>query len=174
MSNEQERMVFENMKLIYFVMQKMNLYHKCEELFDLGLIGLIKGVKTYDDSKNIKLNTYLYACIKNEFISYLRKKTPETISFDTEIGEDLTLFDTLEDSSVHVEEDIFEQESLKQIIEVIKTFPKDEQFIICSFYGICGNEKLNQQEIAIKLGVSQANVCRKIRKIISKIKEAVL
>ena len=59
-----EKEIFENENLIYFVLKQKNL--SPEEFYDLGMIGLIKGIKSFDPSKGYARSTYLVACIKNE------------------------------------------------------------------------------------------------------------
>ena len=46
-------MAEDNIKLIYFVLKQLNMYNKdgIEEYFDLGMIGLVKGTRTYKKKK---------------------------------------------------------------------------------------------------------------------------
>ena len=55
-----------------------------EDLVSIGTIGLIKGVNTYQNDKNIKLATYASRCIDNEILMYLRKtkKKRTEVSFE--------------------------------------------------------------------------------------------
>ena len=88
-----EKMILENEKLIYLILNKYQLNK--EDYFDLGIIALIKGLKTYDPTKGFKLSTYLCKCIQNEIFRTLRKKRPITISLETEVEENITLNDIL-------------------------------------------------------------------------------
>lgn len=169
MSEKQEQMVFENTKLIYFVLKKLNLYSKCDEYYDIGLIGLVKGVKTFDENKNICLSTYLFTCIKNEILTVARKKSLDTISIETEIGEDIILSDVIKDDLV-IEDDVEERTMFESVTEYIEKMSKEEQFVINSYFGINGSKKLTQREIAKHLGISQVQVSRRISKIINKLK----
>ena len=73
-----------------------------EDLVSIGTIGLIKGVNTYQQDKNIKLATYASRCIDNEILMYLRKTKrkrsevsfEDSLSFDSE-GNELHLEDVL-------------------------------------------------------------------------------
>lgn len=73
-----EKMIKENEKLIYYVyngLSKNNYLKRYkEEFLDAGLVGLWKGCKTYDESKKMKLSTYLYRCIKNEMLQFIRSQ----------------------------------------------------------------------------------------------------
>ena len=48
-----------------------------DDLISIGTIGLIKGINSFDMSKNIRLATYVARCIENEILMFLRssKKT---------------------------------------------------------------------------------------------------
>lgn len=41
-----------------------------DDLISIGTIGLIKGINSFDSSKNIKLATYVARCIDNATITY--------------------------------------------------------------------------------------------------------
>ena len=57
--------------LIYLVLNQMNLRNKEDEYFDVGLVGLAKGIKTYDKTKGYQRSTYYVKCIKNEICKEL-------------------------------------------------------------------------------------------------------
>ena len=63
-----------NLRLVVFLAKKYdNTGVDLEDLVSIGTIGLIKGVNTYKDDKNIKLATYASRCIDNEILMFLRK-----------------------------------------------------------------------------------------------------
>ena len=43
-----------------------------EDLYQIACIGLLKAIKSYDTSKNIKFNSYMYNVVKNEILMSLR------------------------------------------------------------------------------------------------------
>lgn len=62
-----------------FVRKIANSYNKkskesFEDLFQVGVIGLIKAVETYDLSKNIKFTPYALPKIRGEILHWLRDK----------------------------------------------------------------------------------------------------
>ena len=69
-----EKLVLDNVNLIYLVLKKLGLYNNHEEYFDLGMIGLVKGAKTFNKELGYNASTYLYRCIYNEIYCHLRKK----------------------------------------------------------------------------------------------------
>ena len=61
-------------RLIYLVLKKLNLKDKEDEYYDVGLVGLAKGIKTYDKTKGYQRSTYYVKCIKNEICKGLDVK----------------------------------------------------------------------------------------------------
>ena len=63
-----EKLVTENLALIVLMIKKLNCKWETDDeyqnYYDYGLEGLIRGAKTYDESKG-KVSTYLCSCIKN-------------------------------------------------------------------------------------------------------------
>ena len=71
----EEKLVLHNIRLVlYQVTHRFNLvkYDK-KDLVSIGIIGLIKAVKSYDVTKKIQFSTYAIKCIDNEILMSLRK-----------------------------------------------------------------------------------------------------
>ena len=166
-----------NLRLVVFLSKKYeNTKVDLEDLVSIGTIGLIKGINTYKNDKNIKLATYASRCIDNEILMYLRKNKKrkadisldESLSFDSE-GNELHLEDILGTESDIVTKDL-EQNDMKKIMldEINKLNERDKQIIMLR-YGLNGNEELTQKEVAQLLGMSQSYISRIEKKVISKI-----
>ena len=98
-----DKLIEHNLRLVVFLAKKYeNTKIDLEDLVSIGTIGLIKGVNTYQNDKNIKLATYASRCIDNEILMYLRKTKKkrsevsfeDSLSFDAE-GNELHLEDVL-------------------------------------------------------------------------------
>lgn len=98
-----DKLIEHNLRLVVFLAKKYeNTKIDLEDLVSIGTIGLIKGVNTYQNDKNIKLATYASRCIDNEILMYLRKTKrkrtevsfEDSLSFDSE-GNELHLEDVL-------------------------------------------------------------------------------
>ena len=64
-----------NLRLVAHIVKKFETNaDDTDDLISIGTIGLIKGVDSYDLSKNIKLTTYIAKCIQNEILMYFRNK----------------------------------------------------------------------------------------------------
>lgn len=171
MNEEQERIVLENEKLIYFVLKKYHLYEQCGDFYDLGMLGLCKGAKTYSVEKNTKLSTYLTKCISNEIFSHFRKPSPVTIPLDSVVYENLTLEDTIKDKNIDIERDLIIKTEFERANEIIKSLPDIERLIINYSFNINGYEKMTQTELADYFNLSQAQISRIKNKALEKIKE---
>ena len=70
-------------KLIYSIIKEYcNEYNK-EDLYQAGLLGLIKASKTYDKEKsNAKFSSFAYKSILGEVLKYLREDRNIRISRD--------------------------------------------------------------------------------------------
>ena len=76
LSNEQERLVLDNMKLVYNVVKKMGIMQNSidyEDIISIGTIGLIKSAITFNSLKGYAFSTYATKCIKNEIFFSFRK-----------------------------------------------------------------------------------------------------
>ena len=98
-----DKLIEHNLRLVVFLAKKYeNTKIDLEDLVSIGTIGLIKGVNTYQNDKNIKLATYASRCIDNEILMYLRKTKrkrtevsfEDSLSYDSE-GNELHLEDVL-------------------------------------------------------------------------------
>ena len=62
-----------NLRLVAHVAKKYSTTNvEQDDLISIGSIGLIKGINSFDDSKGVRLATYVSRCIDNEILMYLR------------------------------------------------------------------------------------------------------
>lgn len=70
-----------NLKLVLSIIKKFNNKHvNLDDLFQQGVIGLIKAIDNFDVSYNLKLSTYAVPLILGEIKKYLRDDTMIRIS----------------------------------------------------------------------------------------------
>ena len=75
-------LVLENKNLIYKISTFFTGYSNKEDLFQVGVVGLINAYKKYDSSFNTKFSTYAYPFIFGEMSSYVKKDRGIKISRD--------------------------------------------------------------------------------------------
>jgi RNA polymerase sporulation-specific sigma factor len=175
------KLIEHNMRLVAHVAKKYySPIEDPEDLLSIGTIGLLKAVETYDAGKGYKLATYAARCIDNELLMYFRgkRKTARDVSLYEPIGQDkegnqIQLFDILEEEPVDVVKQLEEQEHLLRLRELLPTLLDErEREIIYKRYGIGGTEGITQREIAKELGISRSYVSRIEKKALHKLKKA--
>lgn len=73
MTKEMADVIIENKGLIYSIINKYKDYCCYEDLYQVGVIGIINAHKNYDSSFNTKFSTYAYPYIMGEVRKYLRE-----------------------------------------------------------------------------------------------------
>ena len=163
-----EKLVLDNINLIYVVLKRLKLYHKCDEYFDVGMIGLVKGAKTFNKKLGYSPSTYLYRCIYNEIGTELRKKKLDTISLNNPIDELHTFEDIISDGKTAENKYFLETDNII-IDEALKKLSKKEQIIIKTTFGFY-KRQLSQKELAEMFGISQPQISRIRTKALKKLK----
>lgn len=168
LTQEQLRVYEKNEKLVYYFLNKMKIPRgQFEELEQVGKIGLVKAIKTFDESKKNKFSSYAVRCITNEIYMFFRsnKKYQKEISFETVVASDgeheLTLLDTLKNEETSsFEETIFDREQLIEVISILLNeivFPKNYTMFLI----VAGK---TQKEIGKQFGVERSTIAiRQIR-----------
>lgn len=167
------KIISHNIRLVLYVLQRYNNLEKIkDQLFEDGVLGLIKAVDTYDIDKKINFATYAIKCINNEILMFLRKnKNQQAISLNeimytkNEGADEITLEEMLFDDS-NLEEELENKELYKTINILVDNLPEREKEICKLHFGFYG-KVYTQIEIAEKLNLSQSYISRLIPKILS-------
>ncbi len=174
-----EKIIYHNILLVLNeVNTKFSHYTDLEELFSVGLIGLIKSVDTFNIDLKFKFSTYAAKCIDNEILMFLKKtkkftldKSLESLITTDQSGNQLKLEDVLADEGSDFVSDYEKREFFAEIREVVYQLPLPNRDIVLLYFGFIGDHAYNQKEIAEKFNISQSYVSRIITKNISKIGE---
>jgi len=171
-----------NLRLVVYIAKKFeNSNVGIEDLISIGTIGLIKAVKTFNMSKNIKLATYASRCIENEILMFLRKNNylKNEISIDEPLnidwdGNELLLSDILGSENDVVDKRIEHEAEMQILRNAIERLGKREKKIMIMRFGLSGKEEMTQKEVADTLGISQSYISRLEKKIISRLKKEMI
>lgn len=169
-----------NLRLVAHIVKK---YYTASEdpddLISIGTIGLIKGISTFDPTKNVRLATYTSRCIENELLMYFRscKKKSREVSLDEPIEQSddnnhLSLMDVLscEDPSL---ERVDNSDRFTQLFQCLHTsLDPRERDILTLRYGLTGEPPLTQREVAARRGISRSYISRLEKKAIQKLTAA--
>ena len=167
-----------NLRLVAHVSKKYTTTNiEQDDLISIGTIGLIKGINSFDISKNIRLATYVARCIENEILMFLRssKKKKSEVYLNEPIGKDkddneVTLMEVLETDDKPIEDEIDLKMKVKKLYEKMKEILKDREKTILELrFGLGGKKPKTQNEIASMMGISRSYVSRIETKAIGKL-----
>ena len=68
--------------LVYSIINKYNGRIDVDDLYQVGMIGLIEAYKHFDSSHNIKFSSYAYYYIVGEITKFIRNNRPVRVSRD--------------------------------------------------------------------------------------------
>jgi len=174
---DREKLVTDNINLIYHVMKKMGILSQQDEYYDAGVIGLIRAAKKYDPSTGYKFSSLAAKYIKHQILREIQERKTsnrrinyETVSLDyvvsTYKGVDTTLGDFAADP-FDIEEFMMHKEKIESVVKAIYTLKEKDRRIIK--YHIC--DHMNYKEIAEKLNCSRSAISMRMKKIIEKLKK---
>ena len=183
-SEEAEKiLISHNLRLVVYLARKFeNTGVGVEDLISIGTIGLIKGIKTFNPNKNIKLATYASRCIENEILMHLRRtnKLKLEVSFDEPLnvdwdGNELLLSDILGTEEDVIYKDLETEAEIGLLHKAMEKLSKREREIIELRYGYNRkNEKeMTQKEVADLLGISQSYISRLEKKIMLRLRREI-
>lgn len=150
-----------------------------EELISAGIVGYAKALNSFNKNKGAKFSTYAFNCIQNEMLFFMRKETinaNNTVSLNKVIstdknGNDLCLEEVVSKSSENsLEDSVVLSEDIMYLKKALNYLTEEERFIIVSRYGLNNNKVKTQNEIAGKVKMSQANISKKEKFILDKLK----
>ena len=164
-----------NLRLVVYIAKKFESTGiGIEDLVSIGTIGLIKGINTFKQDKNIRLATYSSRCIENEILMYIRKNSQSRgdISIDEPLnvdwdGNELLLSDVLGSEEDNVAYELEQEEERRVIRDAVERLGERERLIIEMRYGLFGKKEMTQKDVADRLGISQSYISRLEKKIIS-------
>ena len=182
----EEQMILDNIPLIYLTIKNMNLKWKTEDewqdYYDSGLIGLINGVRTYDESKGVKISSYLTPCIENEIKHHLVSKT--SLRRQNINGRDISInefmdsedyeekLSILEDKKINVEKEAINNVLIDDIIECLNKMENKKDVVVTKlYYGLDGFPEMNYTEIAKLFKVTINAIQERIKRAIRRIRE---
>lgn len=174
-----ETLIVHNLRLVVYIAKKFESTGVgIEDLISIGTIGLIKAVKTFCPSKNIKLATYASRCIENEILMFLRKSTiyRNELSIDEPLNTDWDGNELLLSDILGTEEDIVNKGIEKEVeknllLTAIERLEDRERLIMKMRFGLLGSKEKTQKEVADTIGISQSYISRLEKRIIKQLKK---
>lgn len=127
-----------NLRLVAHVCKKYGSTNvEQDDLISIGTIGLIKGIRSFDSSKGVRLATYVSRCIENEVLMHLRaiKKLGAEVYLEDTIGKDkddntVSLQEVLENDERSIEDEVDLKFKIKTLYQKMKEVLKDREKMI--------------------------------------------
>lgn len=164
-----EQIILSNYSIVFSVMQKLSIPASDEDMFQTGIIGLLKAINTFDVSKGYQFSTYAFPIVRNEILLSFRKNKKSVkaaFSLDDNVdignGESVSYAEMIADRKDY-EENTVNSMLAQQIFEELS--PREQRIFIMFFV-----EGKTQSEISKALGITQSYISR-IIKGIGKIKK---
>ena len=171
-----------NLRLVAHVCKKYGTTNvEQDDLISIGTIGLIKGIKSFDSSKGVRLATYVSRCIENEVLMHLRavKKLTSEVYLEDTIGKDkddntVSLQEVVNNDERSIEDEVDLKFKIKTLYQKMKEVLKDrEKMILEMRFGLDGKKPRTQNQIAKLLGISRSYVSRIETKAIDKLSKEI-
>ena len=171
------KLIEHNLRLVAHIVKKYDTKDKeVDDLISIGTIGLIKGIDSFKNDKNIKLTTYCAKCIQNEVLMYFRnnKKHINDVSLNDSIGFDkdgneINLIDVIKSDDEDILTTLHNKDSIDTLIKYLDILNEREKEIIIKRYGLFNNDELTQKEISSSMRISRSYVSRIEKRALLKI-----
>lgn len=157
-----EQMILCNYRIVFSVMKNLSIPLTDEDMFQTGIIGLLKAINTFDASKGYSFSTYAFPIVRNELLLVFRKsKRLVKVAFslddnvDTGNCESVPYAEMIPDGKDY-EENVVNLMLAQQIFEELS--PREQRIFIMFFV-----EGKKQREISEALGISHGTVSRIIK-----------
>ena len=167
-------------KLVSKIASKYSGYSSFEDLRQVGMIGLLKAVSTFDFDYGNRFATYAIRCIENELLMYFRriKKTKLEVSIDEPLnvdwdGNELLLSDILGTDEDVIYKGIEDEVERKLLMGAVSKLSEREKTIVKLRFGLGSpdGQEMTQKEVAELLGISQSYISRLEKKIMRQLKK---
>ena len=159
-----EQVVLNNIGMVGIVLKSLNLNPLNEDLFSIGLIGLMKAVNTFNPNKGVKFTSYATPIIRNEiFKTFRKKRIIPTFSldepYDLGSGKPVDFSEMIADNR-KFEEEVIADMQLEKFFSILNE--REKEIITLSI------QDKKQKEIAKICQISQPQVSRIIKSVYKK------
>lgn len=159
-----EQVVLNNTGMVGLVLKSLNLNPLDDDLFSVGLIGLVKAVNTFDPDKGFTFSSYAMTVIRNEILITFRKKRITHLFFidepyQLENGDLVDISEMIADNK-RFEDEVISDIQMKKMLSNLSD--REKKIISLSMDG------KTQREIAEILGLTQSYISRIIKSIYKK------
>lgn len=159
-----EQVVLNNTGMVGLILKSLNLNPLDDDLFSVGLIGLVKAINTFNPDKGVKFTTYATPIIRNEILMTFRKNRIIPLfsldePYQLENGDLVNLSEAIADGG-RLEEEAIANMQTEQMFSNLSD--REKKIISLRMDG------KTQMEISKICGISQTQVSRITKSIYKK------
>lgn len=139
-----------------------------------GLLGLLSACKTYNSDMGTTFKNYAATCIKNRFVSIIRKAKSKgaipnenIVSIDDNRFSDTEELDFSDNNKLNPEEIVVSKERLEEFLIQMKQSLSQKEITVAYFY----LKGLTYEEISEKTGLSKKSVDNALQRVKKKLQE---
>ena len=158
--------------LVHSVVFKYKRFDNYEDLYQEGMIGLIKAVQQYNSDTSFHFTRYAMWWIKARVVRSIKKLNLITVSGDENMRYfmqyDVKESDIIEDNDP--EKNAILAEEIDNLHGAINTLPEKHQQIIKMRYGLSNNKEHNLQDLGDKLDMTREGIRQLEHRILNKLK----
>jgi RNA polymerase sporulation-specific sigma factor len=148
------------------------------ELYSSAYIGMINAIRNYEKERGA-LSSYSMACMHNEMVHYVRENKRRSTYFY--VKEDKKLHDIVQNNNTTVVNEDFENIESEIDIKngsifysVLFSLGKREKDVIIKLFGLFGERKYKQIEVANEFNLTQATISKIRSKALVNMKEKII
>ncbi|MBD9082046.1 MAG: sigma-70 family RNA polymerase sigma factor [Lachnospiraceae bacterium] len=154
-----EQMILSNHGIVFSVMKNLSIPLTDEDMFQTGIIGLLKAINTFDTSKGYQFSTYAFPIVRNELLMAFRKsKKSVMVAFSLDDNADIGNGESVPYAEMIADGKDYEENVVNSMLaqQIFESLGSREKHIFTMFFV----ESRTQSEISKALGISQSYVSR--------------
>lgn len=154
-----EQMILSNHGIVFSVMKNLSIPLTDEDMFQTGIIGLLKAINTFDTSKGYQFSTYAFPIVRNELLMAFRKsKKSVMVAFSLDDNADIGNGESVPYAEMIADGKDYEENVVNSMLaqQIFESLGSREKHIFAMFFV----ESRTQSEISKALGISQSYVSR--------------
>lgn len=140
------------------IARSFNMVADCDDLTQLGMLGLIRAIRTFKPDGKASFKTYASRCIRNAIVDAVRKHDAESVNIDECEPKDV---------SPDPENLFIQNETSTLLFEAIRSLLTPTEFSVLKLHLEC----MSYAEIAKELGLERKKVDNTIYSAKKKIKK---
>ena len=161
-----EEIISNNMKLVYYLVHKSG-FDNTEDNYQIGLIGLIRAVDTFDIYSSYSFSTYAAKCIKNELNMYYRSYYKEKAEYILDAPNNKTskepLIEYISDG-IDITSNVDSKSFSEVLTRLVTSIDNERDKKILNLYLGLNGKNYRQKDIADIFGLDKSTVGRLIKK----------